>query len=234
MLAGVGWGGFIGVRYGYRVIKEAQITDWHVKSVVVSGVSGQLEKEIFTKAASWEGKPFSVTQAEDLRKEFIKSYPMLKHISVVRGMLTGKLKISAKLREPVAQFILPDGSRKYIDPDSTVYADANGSEQVAQVQLVGEIPEKLQPGFIELVQSVLKLKKSLPFEALQLNVQDNTVTMRLPDRSVIHFGQAQHLKAKVARAAQIMDKVRTQYTAPVTLNFEFFEQGKVFLTHTAH
>ena len=234
LLGGIGWCGFIGVRYGYHLIKDAQITDWHVKSVSVSGVEGPLAKELFAKAASLEGKPFSFEQAEALRKEFIKTYPMLKHITVARGLLSGKLKISAKMRNPVAQFILPDGSRQYIDPDSTVYADPQGPQTVLQVQLVGPVPEKLQPGFVEMVQSVLKLKKSLPFEALQLNLQDNTVIMRLPGGGAIRFGAATDLKAKATRAAQIMDKARAKYSVPVTLNFEFFEYGKVFLTLSAH
>ncbi len=234
LLAGIGWCGFWGVRYGYHLIKDAQITDWHVKSVSVSGVDGAIKKELFAKAATFEGKPFSFNQAEALRKEFIKTYPMLKHVTVVRGLLSGKLKISAKPREPVAQFILPDGSRQYIDPDSTVYTDPQGPQAAPQVQLVGPVPEKLQPSFVEMVQSVLKLKKSLPFESLQLNLQDNTVTMRLPGGSAIRFGAATDLKAKAARAAQIMDKARAKYDVPVTLNFEFFEYGKVFLTLSAH
>ncbi len=234
LLGGIGWAGFVGVRYGYHLIKDAQITDWHVKSISVTGVEGAVEKEILAKVSSLQGSPFSFEQAETLRNEFAKTYPMLKHITVVRGLLTGKLKISAKRREPVAQFLLPDGSHKYIDPDSTIYADPNGPQQVPLVQLVGSVPEKLQPSFVEMVQSVLKLKKSLPFEALQLDLQENTVTMRLPDESIIRFGVAKDLKAKAARAAQIMDKARSTYQEPVTLNFEFFEQGKVFLTLSAH
>lgn len=234
LLGGIGWCGFIGVRYGYHLIKDAQITDWHVKSVSVTGVDGMIAKEMWAQANALQGKPFSFEQAEKLRKEFSKNYPMLKHISVVRGLLSGKLKISAKKREPVAQFILPDGSRKYIDSDSTIYTDPNGPQQAPRVQLVGNVPDKLQPSFVEMVQSVLKLKKSLPFEALQLDLQNNTVTMRLPDESVIRFGPARELKAKAARAAQIMDKARSTYPAPVTLDFEFFEQGKVFLTLSAH
>ena len=234
LVGGIGWCGFVGVRYGYHVIKEAQITDWHVKSISVTGVNSTLEKEILAKVSALQGKPFSFEQAEKLRKEFIKTYPMLKHITVVRGLLSGKLKISAKPREPLARFVLPDGSSQYIDPDSTIYADPAGPQNAPRVQLVGDVPEKLQPSFVEMVQSVLKLKKSLPFEALQLNLQDNTVTMRLPDDSIIHFGPARDLKAKAARAAQIMDKARSTYPAPVTLNFEFFEQGKVFLTLSAH
>ena len=234
LIGGIGWVGFVGVRYGYELIKEAQITDWHVKSISITGVDGTIEKEMLAKVADLPGKPFSLQQAENLHKEFSQTYPMLKQVGVVRGLLTGKLKISAKRREPVAQVVLPDGSRQYLDADSTVYADPTGPQQVPQVQLMGSVPEKLQPGFVEMVQSVLKLKKSLPFEALALDLQQNTVTMHLPDQSIIHFGPAQHLKAKATRAAQIMDKARATYHAPVTLNFEFFEQGKVFLTLSAH
>ena len=234
VLGGLGWCGFMGVRYGYYIIKDAQLTDWHVKSIVITGVDGAIEKEMRAKAVALQGKPFSFEQAENLCKEFTKTYPMLKHIRVVRGLFSGKLKIVGKKREPVAQFVLPDGSRHYIDPDSTVYADPNGPQNVPLVQLVGEVPEKLQPSFVEMVQSVLKLKKSLPFEALQLDLQGNTVTMRLPDESIIRFGAAKDLKAKAARAAQIMAQARSRYPVPVTLNFEFFEQGKVFLTLSAH
>lgn len=235
LLGGLGWAGFVGVRYGYYLLQDAQVTNWHVKSVSVTGVNGAVEKEMLAKTAALVGNPFSFEQAENLRKEFATTYPMLKHVSVARGLLSGKLKISAKRREPVARFVLPDGSHKYIDPDSTIYADPNALQSsVPQVQLVGPVPEKLQPSFVEMVQSILKLKKSLPFKALELNLQDNTVTMRLPDDSVIHFGSAQYLKTKAVRAAQIMDQARAKYNAPVTLNFEFFEQGKVFLTLSAH
>ena len=46
IVGGLGWCGFVGVRYGYYLIRDAQLTDWHVKSVSVSGVSGTIEKEI--------------------------------------------------------------------------------------------------------------------------------------------------------------------------------------------
>ena len=234
LLAVVAWGGFVGVRYGYHVIKNAQIIDWHVKSVVVSGINGKIEKQIFEKSSAFQAKPFSFADAEKLRKELAQAYPMLRKVSVSRGLLTGKLKVSATMREPVACFVLPDHSYKYIDQDSTVYADPDGPLQLAQVELLGDVPEKLQPSFVELVQSVLKLKKSLPFEALQFNLQENTVTMRLPDQSIVHFGSAENLKNKAARAAQIMDLAREKYAEPVTLNFEFFNQGKVFLTLSSH
>lgn len=230
----IAWGVFAGGRYGYYLIKNAQITDWHVKSVSVRGVDGTIEKQIFEKISALQTQPFSFSDAEKLRKELVQAYPMLRNVSVSRGLLTGKLKVSATPREPVARFLLPDRSYKFIDKDSVVYADPNGPRQIAQVELVGEVPAKLQPSFVELVQSVLKLKKSLPFEALQFNLQENTVTMRLPDQSIVRFGTAEHLKSKATRAAQIMDIAREKYQKPVTLNFEFFNQGKVFLTLYAH
>ncbi len=234
LLGVLGWSAFIGVRYAYVTLKNAQIADWHVKSVTLSGVSGQREKEIFTRAASLEGKPFSMADADKLRQELAAKYPMLTGMSVSRGLLSGTLKISARPRQPVAQFVLPDHSRKYIDEDSVIYADPQEERQPLKVELIGDVPAKLQPSFVELVQSLLKLKKALPFESLEFNLTTNTVSLRLPDGSSVFFGPALHLKAKVHRAAQIMELARTKYAGPVTLNFEFYEKGKVFLTQTAH
>ena len=181
-----------------------------------------------------EGKPFSIADADKLRQELIAKYPTLTKISVSRGLLSGKLKVSAKPRQPIAQFVLPDNSKKYIDEDSVVYIDPQEVREVLQVELVGNVPAQLEPSFVDLIQSLLKLKKSLPFEALEFNVTNNTVTLDLPDKSVIRFGQAVRLKEKVRRAAQIMELSRKRYESPVTLDFSFFEKGKVFLTQMPH
>lgn len=227
-------GAAFGLRYAYYTLKEAQITDWHVKSVSLNGLSGTIEKEIFTRVATLEGKPFTTADADKLRQELITKYPKLTKVSVSRGLLSGKLKVSAQPRQPIAQFVLPDNSRKYIDEESVVYIDPQETRDVLHVELVGEAPAQLEPSFVELVQSLLKLKKSLPFESLKFNVTNNTVTLDLPDQSVIRFGQAVRLKEKVRRAAQIMAVARQKYTNPVELDFTFFEKGKVFLTQTPH
>lgn len=234
LISAVAFGAFLGLRYAYCVVKNAQITDWHVKSVAVDGLSGTREREIFTRVASLEGKPFSIADADKLRQELIAKYPTLTKISVSRGLLSGKLKVSAKPRQPIAQFVLPDNSKKYIDEDSVVYIDPQEVREVLQVELVGNVPAQLEPSFVDLIQSLLKLKKSLPFEALEFNVTNNTVTLDLPDKSVIRFGQAVRLKEKVRRAAQIMELSRKRYESPVTLDFSFFEKGKVFLTQMPH
>ncbi len=225
---------FFGGRYVYFTVKNAQITDWHVKSVTVSGLSGVREKQILSQVSALKGKPFSRQEAGLLRQELKAKYPTLTNISVSRGILSGKLKITAQPRNPVAQFILPDNSRKYIDEESVVYADPLEVRDVLHVQLVGQAPAQLETSFVELVQNLLKLKKSLPFEAIEFNVTDHTVTLTLPDQSVIHFGRTVQLKQKVKRAAQIMMFAREKYQEPVSLDFTFFEKGKVFLTQRAH
>ena len=102
------------------------------------------------------------------------------------------------------------------------------------VELVGDVPEKLSPEFIGLVESTLKLNKELDVAFLQMNLKDNTVKMHMPDGCIIDFGQAADLKQKAARAAQIITFARERYTHPLALDFQFFEHGKVFLTQTSH
>ncbi|MBP5404314.1 MAG: hypothetical protein J6Y17_04415 [Elusimicrobiaceae bacterium] len=216
------------------MIKNAQLADWHVKSVVISGLNGEIEKEIFTRVAEMEGKPFSFADAQRLQREFEKKYPMLHDIDVSRGMLSGKLKISAKFRQPIARLVTADRVSQYIDDESIVYTQQQEVTDVPLVSLVGDVPDKLPGSFVDLIQNVLKLKKSLPFDGLEFDLEQNTIRMHLPDQSVILFGSPQQLKQKAQRAAQIMDKIREKYPNPVTVNFEFFEQGKVFLTLSAH
>ncbi len=233
LLLVIGGGAFFALRYGWQVFSRAQITNWQVKKVVIAGVNAQQTQEISALAAPFEGKPFSSTQANQLRGEIVKQYPMLKNVSVSRGLLSGKLKISARPREPMARLVLPTGSPLYLDKDNFVYADPAGPQAILQVKLLGEVPEQLPATFVEQIQHVLRLKKELPFEALELDTTANTVTLRLPDKSIIRFGPAQDLKAKAARAVQIRNIADGKYAASFTLDFTFFDYGKVFLTQNA-
>ncbi|WP_428075860.1 hypothetical protein [Candidatus Avelusimicrobium luingense] len=228
-------GGYWGGRKLYRTISQARLSDWHVKSVAVAGITGDLNKALLALASVHQNKPFTIKNAVQLRQNIIKKYPMLTDVSVKRGLFSGKLTVFAKHRVPLAKFIRPDGSVSFIDKDSTVYADPNPGllSEVPSVALEGKVPEKLSSEFIDLVESTLKLNKELNFTFLQMNLTDNTVRMHLPDGNEIDFGSAVQLKQKAARAAQIMAIARGKYKTPFVLHFAYFENGKVFLTQKA-
>ncbi len=236
VLAGIGYGGYWACAKGYEALVRSRVSNWHVKQVVVNGLSGNLQKEVASLASGYPGKPFSVKEAVALRGQIIQKYPMLKEVSVKRGLLSGNLTITAHHRKPLAKFVLPDKTVKYIDPDSTIYTDTNPDslQNVPFVELEGTVPEKLGAEFVDLVESTLRLNKELDFAFLRMNLAENTVKMYMPDGSVIDFGRAVHLKKKAARAAQILTFAHGKYQAPFTLNFQFFEKGKVFLTQKAH
>lgn len=220
----------------YQLLVHAQWTNWHAKEIAVSGVSGQLNKDLSSLSAKYKGQAFSLKDSAALRENIVRQYPMLKDVSVSRGILSGKLTVSAKHRVPVAKFVLPDESVKYIDGDSNVYSDPapNVLNPVPFVELEGDVPEKLSPEFIDLVESTLKLKKELDYAFLRMNLKENTVKMYMPDGSLIDFGEAKNLKKKAVRAAQIMAFSRDRYAHPLQLDFEFFEYGKVFLRQKFH
>ena len=228
-------GGCWGVVKGYRVLRQARLSDWHVKKVVVAGVTGDLYKALMTLAGPYQDKPFTIKEAVALRDKVRSRYPMLKNVSVKRGLISGKLTVAATHRTPLAKFIRPDSAVQYIDADSTIYTDPHPDllTPVPTVELTGDVPEKLNPEFIDLVESTLKLNKNLDFVLLRMNLTDNTVQMHLPDGDEINFGPAVNLKKKTARAAQIMAVARGKYSSPFVLDFRFFEEGKVFLAQKA-
>lgn len=236
LLLVIGCGGWLALSKGYRVLVNSQITDWHAKTISVTGVTGQINKEILALAKHYEGKPFSVKDAAALREAVTTRYPMLKDVSVRRGLLSGKLTVQAAHREPIAKFVLPDGSVRFIDADSTVYSDLHPDllQPVPFVELTGPIPDKLSPEFIDLVQSTLQLNKELDFAFLRMDLKKNTVQMHMPDGCVIDFGTAVHLKRKASLAAQILAFSRERYGELKKVDFQFFEYGKVFLTQMSH
>ena len=236
LLLVLGCGLYLGLHKGYDAFMQSAHGKWHAKNVAVEGISGLLQKELTQQLLPYQEKPFSLKDSYNLRSELIAKYPMLKDLSVKRGLLSGTLTVSAKMREPIAQFKLPDGTVKYLDKDSTVYADTNPTlpQEVPTVELIGAVPEKVEGGFTDLVQSALQLDKRLNFQTLRLDLNENTVTMILPDQTVLDFGKAQQLKEKAQRASQILSFAREHYTQPYTLNFRFFDDGKVFLTRSAN
>ena len=225
-------GGYWGARQAWRLVSQTRWSDWQVKSVVVNGLDGELQQAVKALAAPHQGKSFTMKEAESLRHTVQTRYPMLKNVSVRRGLFSGKLTVSAAHRTPLAKFVRPDGNVQYIDADSTVYTDAHPllSATTPTVELEGRVPEKLSTEFIELVESMLKLEKQLPFSSLRMNLTDNTVDLLLSDGTELQFGPAVALKKKALRGVQILDLARKKYKGPFVLRFQYFESGKVFLT----
>lgn len=232
LISVLGVGAYVGLHAGYTSFLQSDLSHWHAKKIAVEGLEGRLQQEIATLAQPYKDQQFSVKDAYNFRSELVKKYPMLSAISVKRELLSGTLKIHARLREPVAQFRLSDGTVKYVDKDSTIYDDPYVvlDKEIPSVELIGKIPEKLRSDFVDLVQSTLQLDKQLKFDTLRMNLADNTVMMILPDKTVLEFAQANQLKQKAKRASQILSFARAHYAGPYQLDFRFFDEGKVFLT----
>lgn len=228
---------YFGASKAYKAFSASRMGHWRAEEAVVSGVDGVLAKELQAAADARLNKDFSVSDTVAFQAQLTKKYPQLREVSVKRGLLSGKLKVSVKRREPVAKFILPSGAVRFVDKDSTVYSDPSPDPllTIPFVELEGAVPDKLGAEFVDLVQSALKLKKQLDFAFLRFNTDKNTVRLYLPDDTVINFGQAQNLRAKAAVAARIeAEAQRRGLPAPHELNFAYFDEGKVFLRQTGH
>ena len=231
VLAGLCWGGYVLAVRLYKGISASRLGQWKPKAVDLSGVDGPIAKEILAVMEPKVGTPFAVKDAVALQNEFLAKYPQLRKVSVKRGLLSGKVHVKAQRREPIAKFFLSGQAERFIDKDGTVYTDtsANPTETVQTVELVGKIPLKLDKEIVALLESILKLKKQLDFALLHIDLAQNTVTLTLPDQSIIYLGAAQDLREKVRRAAEIESAVTEQQPRPHVLDFTYFKEGKVFL-----
>ena len=230
-------GVWIALSKSYEKLAQAEITNWHVKQVEVKGLEGSLLERVNTLCAAYRGGAFPAEQTARLRQQIETDFPMLTGVSVSRGLLSGTLKVSARTRKPVAQLMLPDGAVRYLDEESVVYEDGEAlasAGDLVRIELSGEAPAQADKSLVGMVHSIIKLKKTLPFSALKWDMDANSMTMTLPDKSEILFGQATDLKTKTQRAADIVQYARENLQKPVRLDFSFFEYGKVFLTQKSN
>lgn len=238
------FGVFIGVcvavyllaQRAYEAVVASRLGNWTPSAVSVSGVKGVLLNELTAAAQEKTKAPFSAQDAQTLETSFMQRYPQLRQVDIKRGLMSGKLKISVKLREPLAKLQLPSKEQRLLDEDGTLYSAPNMKEinGLVSVELTGPVPAKLEGEWVDLLQSLLKLKEQLKFTSLHFDLTNNTVDMQLAVDGVLHFGPAKNLRQKVRRAAQIEKLVRAKQLGPHTLDFTYFDEGKVFLRQTAH
>ncbi len=231
LCVGIYWG----AKKTYEVIKISRMGEWKPAEVVVSGIDGALAGEIMSAGQSKLKQPFSTRDAVRWQADLARLYPQFQRISVQRGLFSGKLKVSVKRRVPVAHFEYQNQTH-FMDEDGAVYLDPHPDplQKTPIVELVGTVPQNLGEEFAGFVRSVLKLKNQLHFTSLQFDLKTDTVTMHLPDGSVLHFGPAKKLRQKARRAAQIQTHAQQNGLTPYELDFTYFEKGKVFLRHKAH
>ena len=229
-LAGLCGGGYWAATKGYRALSEARLGTWKPSSVVVSGVGGAIAGEIQNIAQPKTQASFSSQDAAKLQTELARKYSQFKRVQVERGLFSGKLKISIKRRAALARFEQA-GKIHFMDEDGAVYEDPQPDplQPVQQIELIGQPPQNLSKEFAGFVGSVLKLKKELHFSTLQFDLKKDTVTLFLPDGSVLALGAAKQLRQKAHRAAQIQAHAAKSGLGPYEADFTYFENGKVFL-----
>ena len=233
---GLCFAAYVGVSKAYQAFSASRLGRWRPSAVVLSGVEGTLKKQIQKETDSLINKDFSVSNAVSLQSRLLKKYPQFRHISVKRGLFSGKLKITLTRRQPIAKFVLADQSLRFIDQDSNVYTDPEPKDpsSVPLVELDGVIPQNLGKEFVELVETSLKLKDQLNFAFFHYNPAADTMHMHMPDGCIINFGPAKNLRQKARRAAQIEEIAKEGYPHPHELDFAYFDDGKVFLRQIAH
>lgn len=227
-------GGWWAFQQTYKAISNVHVGEWKPSSVVVSGVTGALANEIISTVQPKVQAAFSAQEARALQTDLLHRYPQLWQVEVKRGLFSGKLKISVKRRVPLARF-KQQGKIYFMDEQGTVYVDPQPDplQSVQEIKLIGKTPENLSKDFADFVSSVLKLQKELHFSTLQFDLKADTVSMFLPDGSVLNFGPPKQLHAKARRAAQIQAHAQQSGRTPYEANFAYFEDGKVFLRQKA-
>ena len=232
-------GTYWAAKRAYEGWTASRLGTWKPKAVVVSGADNVLTKEIQTLAQSYIEQPFAISDAVALQKQLSQKYPQLREIHVKRGLFSGQLNIRLKHRVALAKIDNTEQGVRFIDEDGTLYIDPglDPLRSILSVEIDGEIPRKLAQPWTRFIEQHLKSKQKLEVKKLVLHLDSQTVEMYLSDGSVIYFGTLIDAREKLRRAAQIVAHQAhvhaTGAVKPYSLDFTYFENGKVFLRQKA-
>ena len=237
LLLGICFGVYWAAKRAYEGWTASRLGTWKPKAVSVSGADGILTKEIQVFVQPKVAQPFAVSDAVALQQQLINKYPQLREVRVKRGLFSGNLNISLKRRVPIAKLQGSAHEAQFIDEDGTLYAEPNADPMrtLAAVKIEGEMPAKLEKSWISFIQQSAKNK--LAADTFVFHIDSKYVDAYLTDGTIIHFGTVNPLREKLRRASQIVaHQARvhpSEKSKPYSLDFTYFENGKVFLRQNA-
>ncbi|MGB2579009.1 cell division septal protein FtsQ [Elusimicrobium simillimum] len=210
---------------------------WTYKTAQITGVDNTKQKDILAAINIQTGQRVSTEDAKALQKRLALKFPELKNVRVKRGLFSGKLRVSAAPRSINAILLGPSSSVRYVLDSEGVIYPVYGEENLSSYPTVlitaageGAAPvQKVSKEFVQLVNAVNALKKSIDFTTLVLDENGTNAKLLLADNSVIDFGAPTDLAKKAKTSSKILEYSKARVKAPYEINFEYFSNGKVYL-----
>ena len=208
---------------------------WQFKTVEIKGPAGEDLSAVAAAVPFEPGRKITQADADGLQKNLEKKFPYLKNFTVKRGLFSGKLRISAAQRTPVAELVSVSARKMLIDDGGVVYPAAYDVPYGAYpvVMISGQTvntPEKVSKEIVQLISELNVLKKDIDFSSVSISQDGAESRVILADQTVINFGGPDNMAKKAKLAPKILDYGKTRgVKPPFEIDLSFYSYGKVYI-----
>lgn len=207
---------------------------WHVKKINISGEEGDIVYDVEKYISFNEGDAVTRADASGLERILSRNLKELKSVSVWRNFFNGNLNIKIKKHMPFARLKTP--SKTYlIEEGGLVFNDDKTpvNPPLFEVSVQGQIKGELLPKeFVELIKA-LKASAVLDIKEVSVDLEDYSFNLKLKS-GFADMGGIKDGPKKLGRLKSVLAEAqRRGFKEPYDINFNYFDDGKIYLKPTA-
>lgn len=207
--------------------------EWHIKSINITGETGPLIQEVQKYITVKPGDIMTHTDAVAVQRVLKINLKELKKVRVWRNYFNGSLNIKIKRHIPFA-LILGDNKNYLMEESGLIFPDDKSpeNEHLFKVKAQGKIKDDLLPKeLVELVKA-LKTADGIDIEETLLNMDKMSFSLILKEGKA-EMGDFKNGPLKIAYLMRVLkESGKRGFKTPFEINFNYFNDGKVYLKPT--
>ncbi len=214
-----------------HTLKTPSWLEWRLKTVKIAAPSQEgaaAAAKFINLQAGTPLKRAQVIMLEDMLRENLKE---MEKITVRRNFFNGELKISLKPRVPLAK-LNQNGRALFIDGFGTIFPmeSAPPASDILVLNVNGEIKDDLLPQELVKLLKALNAARALGFNEITVDAAKHVFTFTTLRGARVYIGGFEGAERKLALVGDMLGAAsRKKISPPYEINFNYFDDGKVYL-----
>lgn len=239
-LAFAGYGGYR-ARSLLSAAAPSEIFAFTLKAADVKSPSAAVSADVFALLKPKMGRRFSGADAENLERTLRARYPALRRAEVRRGLVGGRVTVTAESEPVVAKVrLMPSHGAAgdfYLAEDGRLLGETCGappadSFETAVYAEPGDVLASLAVFLKEL--KALKEEFSSRPVSLRYRRPEGVCQLTLENDTEVFWGEFGFTRSKVARLNEVLGDAARKISGPLKVDLRYFRDGKVFVSKNAN
>lgn len=215
-------------------VKKPAWLEWRLKKVRITGATSNTAYEVSKYLSLNEGDRMTFRDANNLEKWLKSNIKQLEKVSVSRGLISKDLSIKIKKRPALAR-VKVENKTLYLGASGLLFGDEDlkKNTDITEVSVSGKIKGDILPKELVKLIKELSAEKTLKLKDIKIDLDKESFSLQIQDTAAVDMGGFYNAEAKLEKLADILQVSRDRILKkPYSVNFSYFEDGKIYLKPT--